>query len=75
MKFAIIECINGNYFIRSEGITVLENAIVQYHDRCKVLWSAQDVVTGMVKIVDEYLECVEGYREYIHHEQQEEPQE
>lgn len=69
MKYAIIECVNGSYFVRAEGITTLESAKVQYHDRCKILWSAQDVITATVMIVDENLECVEGYnREFIHHE-------
>lgn len=69
MKYAIIECANGNYFVRAEGITTLESAKVQYHDRCKTLWSAQDVITATVMIIDENLECVEGYnREFIHHE-------
>ena len=69
MKYAIIECVNGSYSVRAEGITTLESAKVQYHDRCKILWNAQDVITATVMIVNENLECVEGYnREFIHHE-------
>ncbi len=67
MKYAIIECVNGNYFIRAEGITVLENAITQYHARCQTLWNAQDVITAYVMIVDEQLDVVERYKEFIHH--------
>ena len=40
MKYAIIECINGNYFIRAEGLTSIEAAKVQYHGRCQALWNA-----------------------------------
>lgn len=68
MKYAILKVINGNYFIHSEGITVLENAKTQFHGLCQQLWNAQDVITAEVMIVDEYLNCVEGYREFIHHE-------
>ena len=68
MKLAIIKCINGNYFIHAEGITALESAKVQYHDLCKTLWNASDVITAYVMIVDEQLDVVEGYKEYIHHE-------
>lgn len=68
MKYAIIECINGNYFIRAEGITVIDSAIIQYHGRCQALWDAQDVITAHVAIVDEQLNVVEGYKEFIHHE-------
>ena len=72
MKFAIIECVNGNYFIRAEDIIALENAISQYHARCQALWNASDVITGCVMIVDEQLERVGGYREIIKHEQTQE---
>lgn len=68
MKYTIIECVNGNYFIRAEGITVLENAKTQYHARCQALWNAQDVIKAEVAIVDEQLDVVEGYKEFIHHE-------
>ncbi len=67
-KYAIIEVVNGNFFIRAEGITSLENAKTQYHGRCQTLWNAQDVVTAHVMIANEQLECVERYKEYIHHE-------
>ena len=68
MKYAIIECVNGNYVVRAEGITSLESAKSQYHDRCRVLWNAQDVITAHVMIADEQLDAVEGYKEFIHHE-------
>lgn len=68
MKYAIVECVNGTYFIRAEGIASLESAKSQYHDRCKVLWNAQDVITATVIIADEQLDPVEGYKEFIHHE-------
>ena len=68
MKLAIVKVINGNYFIHAEGITAIENAKMQFHGLCQTLWNAPDVLTGEVMIVDENLDCVEGYREYIHHE-------
>ena len=68
MKLAIVKVINGNYFIHAEGITTLESAKTQYHGLCQTLWNATDVLTAEVMIVDENLDCVEGYREYIHHE-------
>lgn len=68
MKYAIIECVNGNYVVRAEGITVLANAKTQYHGRCQTLWNAPDVISAYVAIVDEQLDIVEGYKEYIHHD-------
>lgn len=68
MKYAIIKVINGNYFIHSEGITDLSAAKTQFHGLCQTLWNASDVISAYVEIVDEQLDCVEGYKEYIHHE-------
>ena len=71
MKYAIIEVNNGNYFIKAEGIATPDAAKVRYHDRCRVLWNSPDVKTAMVMIADENLDAVEGYKEFIRHEQEE----
>lgn len=68
MKYAIIKVINGNYSIHAEGFTDLANAKANYHSLCTTLWNAPDVATAMVMIADENLDAVEGYREYIHHD-------
>lgn len=67
MTYAIIECINGNFYVRAEGITSIEAAKTQYHGRCQTLWNATDVRSAYVMIVDTQLDVVEGYKEYIHH--------
>lgn len=71
MKYAIIKVINGNYFIHSEGITDLSSAKTQFHTVCATLWNAPDVNTAMVKIVDEQLDCVDGYMDLIIHKAEE----
>ena len=68
MKYAIVKVINGNYSIHAEGITDVNNAKTSYHGLCQILWNAADVETAMVMIVDENLDCVERYKEFIHHE-------
>lgn len=68
MKYAIIKVINGNYFIHAEGITDLASAKTQFHTLCATLWNATDVEHAMVKIVDEQLDCVDGYMDLIIHE-------
>ena len=68
MKFAVINVINGTYSIYAEDFTSLEAAKVSYHGRCQVLWNAPDVITGEVAIVDEQLDVVEGYKEFIRHD-------
>jgi hypothetical protein len=67
MKYAIIKVINGNYSVHAEGITDVTNAKTQYHGLCQTLWNAPDVITATVKIVDEQLDNVENYREFITH--------
>lgn len=68
MKYAILKVINGNYFVHAEGITDLANAKTQYHGLCQTLWNAADVLSAYVEIVNEQLDVVEGYKEYIHHD-------
>ena len=68
MKYAVVKVINGNFTIHAEGFTALESAKVNYFGLCQSLWNAPDVITAEVMIVDEQLDCVEGYKEYIHHE-------
>lgn len=68
MVYAILKVINGNFFIHAEGITALANAKTQFHGLCQTLWNAPDVLSAYVEIVDEQLDVVEGYKEFIHHE-------
>lgn len=70
MKYGIIKCVNGNYFIHAEGITDLSSAKVQFHSVCQTLWNAQDVLSACVMIVDEELNMVGGYKEFISHDAQ-----
>lgn len=68
MKYGIIKCINGNYFVHAEGITALESAKTQFHGLCQTLWNASDVLSACVMIVDEELNMVGGYKEFITHD-------
>ena len=71
MKYSIISCVNGNFKIEAEYGTNKEGAFVGFHDKCKIYWSAQDVISAVVAVVDENLDVVEGKKEYISHEQPE----
>jgi hypothetical protein len=70
MKYAIIKSSNGAISVDSE-FSELEKAKVRFHGVAQTLWNAEDVLTAKVMIVDEQLNCVEDYREFIHHEQPE----
>lgn len=67
MKYALVKVVNGNYSIQAEGITDVNAAKVQFHGLCQTLWNAPDVISASVMIVDENLDCVEKYKEFISH--------
>ena len=67
MKYSIIQVVNGNYSVVSET-TDLNSAKVQFHNLCAALWNAPDVVTACVSIIDENLDTVQKYKEFIAHE-------
>ncbi len=71
MKYAVIQCSNGSFSVASEWGDNRQGAITAWHDRCKVLWNASDVVSATVKVVDSNLETVENYVEHIFHAQPE----
>ena len=72
MKYAIVKVINGNYAIHSEGITDITSAKTQFHGLCQTLWNATDVHRACVIIADENLDAVDGYKEFVYHEYEEE---
>lgn len=66
-KYYVLQSSNGTVSIVSEW-NDLNSAIVDYHDRCKVLWNAKDVIEGYVEIVySAGLDVVSGYKETITH--------
>ena len=70
MKYSIVKVINGNYFIHAEGITDINSARTQFHTLCATLWNAPDVYRACVMIADENLDAVNGYKEFIYHEEE-----
>ena len=66
-KYYIIQSSNGVISIISEWDDITK-AIVAFHDRCKVLWNAKDVIEGWVEIVySADMNVVGGYKEHITH--------
>ena len=73
MKYAVIKCVNGGFSIDSEGFQEKAPAITQFHGVCQTLWNAADVETAKVMIVDEQLNCMDEYKEFITHLPEPEP--
>lgn len=75
MKYSVIQCVNGNFSIVSEHATV-DAGVVAWHDKCKNLWNADDVITARVNLVDENYFVVEGrFTDWIDRTPQPEPPE
>ena len=65
MTYAIIKVTDGNYAVHAEGITTVQSAKISFHQLCAALWNDPNTEKAMVMIVDENLDAVEGYREFI----------
>lgn len=69
MKYAIVKCTDTNFAVHGEYPT-LEAAKVAFHQYSAALWNDPGTAKAMVKIVDEQLDCVEGYMELVLHPQE-----
>ena len=59
MQYAIISVINGNWKIEVETNN-LQQAKVNFHQKCATLWNASDVTLARVWIVDQSLGQIES---------------
>ena len=66
-KLFVVKVVNGNIAVVSEWNNNEQGALVSFHDTCKTLWNASDVVKADVRILDEQLDCYQGYSETITH--------
>lgn len=72
MKYAVTKVVNGNFSVVSEHGDDLTGARNAFWNQCIALNSAPDVVTATVEIVDENQDVVEGKKEQISHEVEQE---
>ncbi len=72
MKYAVVQCVNGNFSIVAEYTDNIEGAIVRFHQVCANLWNSQDVISANVRIIDERQNTVMNMSEDIKHDQPEE---
>ena len=67
-KLYVVKVVNGSIEVVSEWRDNPQGALVSFHDTCKVLWNAPDVIKATVRILDEQLDCWQGHSETIAHE-------
>lgn len=75
MKYAVQQCVNGNFSTVSEHDDNLQDALVKFHQTAANLWNAPDVLKANLRIVDENQNTVMGKSEDIGHDEPEEPAE
>lgn len=69
-KFALIQCVNGNFSVVSEHSSENEG-IIAFHQVSAALWNAPDVITATLNLVNQSLEIVDGkYTEWINRNDQ-----
>lgn len=65
MKYDVVQKVDGNLVIVSSWVDDLVGAKVAFHDRCKLLYSDKDTTSGVVAILDDNLDVVDGKEEHI----------
>ena len=64
-KYDVVQKVDGNLVIRSTWDNNLVGAKQAFHDVCKALYADKDTTNGVVAILDDNLDVVEGKKEYI----------
>ena len=73
MKYAVQQCVNGNFSTVAEFEDNLQGALVKFHQTAANLWNAPDVLRAHLRIVDENQNTVMGKSEDIGHDAPVEP--
>lgn len=79
--FSVVKSVNNNVTEVVAQDTNFKTIAMEYHNQCRIHWSADDVIVGWIAILDESLDIVNingtSYKEFIFHEapQTEEPTE
>lgn len=64
--FDVVQKVNGNIVIVSSwGNDNKAGAKQSFHDTCKLLYADKDTTSGVVAILDDNLDVLDGCREFI----------
>lgn len=64
-KFDVVQKVNGNLVIKSTWTDNKAGAKQAYHDTLRLLYSDKDTTSGVVAILDDNLDVVDGCKEFI----------
>lgn len=65
MKYDVVQKVNGNIAVKSTWDNNLVGAKQAYHDILRLLYSDKDTTNGVVAILDDNLDVVDGCKEFI----------
>ena len=65
MKYDVVQKVNGNMVIVSSWDNNKAGAKQAYHDRCELLYSDTETTSGVVALLDDKLDLVDGCKEFI----------
>lgn len=64
-KYDVVQKVDGNLSIVSTWVDNIIGAKQAFHERCKLLYADPETLSGVVAILDDNLDVVEGKKEYI----------
>ena len=65
MTYDVVQKISGNIVVVSSWTDNLNGAKQAFHERCKLLYADTETTSGVVAILDDNLDVVEGKKEFI----------
>ena len=65
MKYDVVQKVDGNLVIKSTWVDNLVGAKKAFMDVCSALYGDKDTTSGVVAILDDNLDVVEGKKEVI----------
>lgn len=63
--YDVIQKVNGNTVIKSSWPDNIVGAKQAFHETCKQLYADKDTTSGVVVLLDDNLDVVDGKKEYI----------
>lgn len=65
MTYDVVQKVSGNIVVVSSWTDNLNGAKQAFHERCKLLYADTETTSGVVAILDDNLDVVEGKKEFI----------
>ena len=65
MKYDVVQKVNGNLVIVSSWVDDKNGAKQAFHHQCELLYSDAETTSGVVAILDNNLDVVDGCKEFI----------